>query len=93
MARELASAQAVPTLYKALTGWLLHFYRLGFHLESERFPLRARLKQAWMEPQKTGRGVAITYELKPEYLWLVPAAIAIGFMLWMLWNLHREIKR
>jgi hypothetical protein len=46
-----------------------------------------------MLPRKAGRGAAIDYEFHPEALWLVPAVIAIAFMLWMLWNLHRESKR
>jgi hypothetical protein len=35
----------------------------------------------------------MTIEFHPEALWLVPAAIAVGFMLWTLWNLHKETKR
>jgi hypothetical protein len=35
----------------------------------------------------------MTYELDPETLWLIPATLAVSFMLWVLWNLHREIKR
>jgi hypothetical protein len=27
-----------------------------------------------------------------ELLWLVPAALAVGFMLWTLWNLHKQIR-
>ncbi len=33
------------------------------------------------------------FQLHPESLWLVPAALSVGFMLWMLWNLHREIRK
>jgi hypothetical protein len=35
----------------------------------------------------------MTYEVNLESLWLVPAFIAVGFMLWMLWNLHKESRR
>jgi hypothetical protein len=35
----------------------------------------------------------VTIEFDPEALWLIPAALAVGFMLWTLWNLHKEIRR
>jgi hypothetical protein len=28
-----------------------------------------------------------------QLLWLVPAALALGFMLWTLWNLHKQMRR
>lgn len=33
------------------------------------------------------------FRFHAESLWLIPAALAIGFMLWVLWNLQREIRR
>ena len=42
---------------------------------------------------KAEGGMALMYEFHPESLWLIPAALAVGFMLWTLWNLHKEIKR
>jgi len=35
----------------------------------------------------------MTYELRPDSLWLVPAILAVSFMFWVLWNLHKEIRR
>jgi hypothetical protein len=35
----------------------------------------------------------MTFELNPESVWLIPTVLAVSFMLWMLWNLHKEIKR
>jgi hypothetical protein len=35
----------------------------------------------------------MTYELRPDSIWLIPVILAVSFMLWMLWNLHKEIKR
>ncbi len=32
-------------------------------------------------------------EFHPESLWLIPVILAVGFMVWVLWNLHREINR
>jgi hypothetical protein len=37
--------------------------------------------------------MALMYEFNPQSLWLIPAVLAVGFMLWMLWNLQKEIKR
>jgi hypothetical protein len=33
------------------------------------------------------------YEIHPEALWLIPVVLAVGFMFWVLWNLHKQIKR
>jgi hypothetical protein len=35
----------------------------------------------------------MTYELHPDSLLLIPVVLAVSFMLWTLWNLHKEIKR
>ena len=32
-------------------------------------------------------------EFNLESLWLIPIVIAIGFMLWVLWHLNRELKK
>lgn len=33
------------------------------------------------------------FQFHLESLWIIPAALAVCFMLWMLWNLHREIRK
>jgi hypothetical protein len=38
-------------------------------------------------------GIAVPFEFHPESLWLIPVALAALFMLWVLWNLHKQIKR
>jgi hypothetical protein len=32
----------------------------------------------------------MTFELHTEWLWLIPAIPIIAFMVWVLWNFHRE---
>ena len=38
---------------------------------------------------KSGKGDRHDHEFHPESLWLIPAFLAVGFMLWVLWNLHK----
>jgi len=35
----------------------------------------------------------MTLEFRLESLWLIPGVLAVSFMIWVLWNLHRQIKR
>ncbi len=35
----------------------------------------------------------MTFVLHPDSLWLIPATLAVCFMMWMLWNLHKASKR
>ncbi len=35
----------------------------------------------------------MTVEFHEEWLWLIPMGLAIGFMLWVLWNWWKEEQR
>jgi hypothetical protein len=37
-----------------------------------------------------GRIASMTIEIHAQTLWLIPVVLAIGFMLWVLWNWWRE---
>jgi hypothetical protein len=67
---------------------------LRFHLDSVRSPPRGALESetrpAWW---KAGGAIAVAYEFHLESLWLMLVIPALGFMLWVLWNLHKETKR
>ena len=93
-APESASTDPRSAPYKALTGCLLHFYCPRFHLVTGRSPpLGALSNQVRPAQRKAEGGMALMYEFNPQSLWLIPAVLAVGFMLWMLWNLQKEIKR
>jgi hypothetical protein len=44
-------------------------------------------------PAESWKGFAMTFEFRPELLGLVPAFLPVSFMIWVLWNLHKQIKR
>jgi hypothetical protein len=35
----------------------------------------------------------MTIEIHEQTLWLIPVSLAVGFMLWVLWNWWREERR
>ena len=35
----------------------------------------------------------MTFELRLEALWVIPAVLAVTLMVWMLWNLHKAGRR
>jgi hypothetical protein len=82
-----------PILYKAFTARLRHFYRPWFYLDKEHFSPQARRKPGRPAHRKAGTGIAHMFEIRLEFLWLAPVALAVAFMLWVLWNMHRDEKR
>ena len=50
----------------------------------------ARTMSAAAGPKRT---VSMTIDFNEKSLWLIPAGLAILFMLWVLWNWRREERR
>jgi H+/Cl- antiporter ClcA len=65
-------------------------------LQEEASPEDKRLpacgKTGWNEARKRG-ALSAVMEFNKEVLWLVPVAIAVCFLLWVLWNWMREERR
>lgn len=85
-------AKTASGLNKPLTNWLLDPYRNGRHLDSRGLPVAREMnavKRRWAE-----RGiVSMTVDLHEQSLWLIPVSLAVGFMVWVLWNWWREERR
>jgi hypothetical protein len=71
-------------LYEALTEPLLRPYRLGLLLEAAAGNCCAVRNPAWL---------LMIRNANLDYLLVVPVALAVSFMVWVLWNLTKQIRR
>ena len=82
-----------PSPYKALTNRLCRPYRRWFLLELYRFPLRARPEETRLAQRNAGTGVDPMREIEAGTLLLFPTALAVAFLLWVLWNLLKQDRQ
>jgi hypothetical protein len=87
----------IDSLNNPLTNCLLAPYGKGRHLDAGG-PAGSRMMKAArrfrVELRWTERGIVpMTIEIREQALLLIPVSLAVGFMVWVLWNWWREEHR
>jgi hypothetical protein len=78
--------------YKALTGRLLHSYRLGRLLESDVFRWRRTPRPRTLDAGKQERAACMSSSYR-DWLVFIPLVIAEVLMLWLLWNFFKASRK